>query len=784
MSTKYIDAVLRLKDDFSSTLTKVEGSLKSFKSKAGAMEQSFYNTSKGMQGIGKAMMPVTLAVGAGVAASIKSYSNLETALVKVRKTTDLNNKEFAKFSDDIVKMSRRIPESAENIAKVAEAAGQLGVSKEHLVDFTETMVKMGTATNMSAEDAATAAARFAAITGMSEKDYGRLGSTVVALGNNFATTESEIMEMGLRLAGTAHQIGMTESSTMSLAAAMSSVGIQAEAGGSAMSKIMTKINRSVFDGGKNLQNYASVAGVSADKFASVWRSEPAKALAMVAKGLDDVNRSGGNVDAVLDSLNIKGIREVDTMKRLSGAHELLSRSIKLGARAWKENEALNKEAAAAYKTFEAKVRFLKNALQEVAKAVAVNVLPMLSPLIDKVTELAYNFADAEGDTQRFILKLVGFAAAIGPVALGIGKIIGLANSAVKVGMKLGSAIEGGSTLMGAILTPGVQLALVLAGIALAAGLIIANWDKIGPVIENVKNKFLEFVESSPLLQGFVDMVSSVAERIKGFIEPLKGFFGQLKEHLGGFFSSLGGLFGAAFGVISELVATFATPIVAAFDLILAAIGQIAPFVGQYILYIIDQAKALVDFVTNVLTGNWAGAWNAVKTMFSNTVNLLKGWFDTLKSKLETPIKGAVDMVYDKFKAGVDKVKKWWGEVKAFLRHPIRGTVNIMRNIMGGGDIGRNARGTSNWKGGLTWVGEEGPEIVNLPRGSEVLSNTKSRLAMHEARMSGNPGGDTHIHIPKLADQIVVREDADIDRIGDALYRKLKIAKLNQAKPAF
>lgn len=783
MSTKYIDAVLRLKDDFSSTLTKVEGSLKSFKSKAGAMEQSFYNTSKGMQGIGKAMMPVTLAVGAGVAASIKSYSNLETALVKVRKTTDLNNKEFAKFSDDIVKMSRRIPESAENIAKVAEAAGQLGVSKEHLVDFTETMVKMGTATNMSAEDAATAAARFAAITGMSEKDYGRLGSTVVALGNNFATTESEIMEMGLRLAGTAHQIGMTESSTMSLAAAMSSVGIQAEAGGSAMSKIMTKINRSVFDGGKNLQNYASVAGVSAEKFASVWRSEPAKALAMVAKGLDDVNKSGGNVDAVLDSLNIKGIREVDTMKRLSGAHELLSRSIDLGAEAWKKNEALNKEAAAAYQTFASKVQILKNALVEVGKAVAVNVLPALNPILDKVTDLAHRFADADGGTQKFILKLIGFAAAIGPVALGIGKIIGLCNSVVKVAMRVGAAIEGGSTLIGAILTPGVQLALVLAGIALAAGLIIANWDKIGPAIESVKNKFLEFVESSTLIQSFLGICSQVGERIKSFAEPLKAFFGEVKEHLSGFGSSLSGFIGTVAGIVGEIVSVFAAPLVAAFDLILAAIAQIAPFVGQYIIFIIDQAKALVDFVTNVLTGNWAGAWNAVKTMFSNTVNLLKGWFDTLKSKLETPIKGVVDMIYDKFKAGVDKVKQWWNEIKAFLRHPIRGTVNLVKNITGG-DIGRNARGTSNWKGGPTWVGEEGPEIVNLPRGSEVLSNTKSRLAMQEARMSGNSGGDTHIHIPKLADQIIVREDADIDRIGDALYRKLKIAKLNQARPAY
>ena len=44
---------------------------------------------------------------------------------------------------------------------------------------------------------------------------------------------------------------------------------------------------------------------------------------------------------------------------------------------------------------------------------------------------------------------------------------------------------------------------------------------------------------------------------------------------------------------------------------------------------------------------------------------------------------------------------------------------------GSGSVGKNAAGDNNWRGGLTWVGEEGPELVNLPRGSRILPNKES-----------------------------------------------------------
>ena len=168
--------------------------------------------------------------------------DFESAFAGVRKTVDATEEEFAALSEGIRGMTKEIPASAVEISKVAEAAGQLGIEKEAILGFTRTMIDLGESTNLSADQAATALARLANITQMPQTEFGRLGSTVVALGNNLATTEAEIVEMGLRLAGAGKQVGMTEAEILSLAGALSSVGVEAQAGGSAFSRVMAQCN--------------------------------------------------------------------------------------------------------------------------------------------------------------------------------------------------------------------------------------------------------------------------------------------------------------------------------------------------------------------------------------------------------------------------------------------------------------------------------------------------------------------------------------------------------------
>src|SRR5690606_32494490 len=224
-----------------------------------------------------------------------------------------------------------LPASHEQIAAVAEAAGQLGIAREDVAEFTKTAIALGETTNLSAEEAATAIARLANVMGSAISDVDRYGSTIVDLGNKSATTESEIIEMAQRIAGAGNQIGMAESDVLGLSAALSSVGINAEAGGSSISTAMIKIATAVNDGGDALDGFAEVAGMSSAQFAKLFKEDAAEALTLFVEGLNRMQQSGEDVFAVLRDLGLSEIRTRDAMLRLAGAGDLLRKSLDTGA---------------------------------------------------------------------------------------------------------------------------------------------------------------------------------------------------------------------------------------------------------------------------------------------------------------------------------------------------------------------------------------------------------------------------------------------------------------------
>lgn len=223
-------------------------------------------TKKGLKVVTEAVASTATALGGLGLLAIKQGIAFESAFAGVKKTVDATDKELAEFEQGIRDMAKSMPQSATAIASVAEAAGQLGIKNESLLQFTKTMVMLGDATNMTSDEAATALARFANITGMSQDNFDKLGSTIVALGNNLATTESEIVDMAMRIAGAGHQVGLTEAQIMSFSGALSSVGIEAEAGGTAFSNLISKMSLATQKGGEQLEQFASVAGMSADEF--------------------------------------------------------------------------------------------------------------------------------------------------------------------------------------------------------------------------------------------------------------------------------------------------------------------------------------------------------------------------------------------------------------------------------------------------------------------------------------------------------------------------------------
>ena len=314
-------------------------------SSAQAAMSKFGNVAKkGLKSVAVSAIAVKSAIAGISLFAAKTGLEFESAFAGVKKTVDATDQELQGFRDEIRGMAKDIPQTASSIAGVAEAAGQLGIKNENLIEFTRVMSDLGVATNMSSTEAATSLARLANITQMPQEKFSNLGSTIVALGNNLATTESEITEMGLRLAGAGSQVGMTEAQILGLAGAISSVGIEADAGGSAVSTVMAKMQLAVEKGGESLDQFAEVAGMSASEFQQAFRDDAAQAIVAFVTGLGTMEERGQSAIATLDGMEITEIRQRDALLRLSGAGDVLSESLDIATQAWSDNNALTNEA--------------------------------------------------------------------------------------------------------------------------------------------------------------------------------------------------------------------------------------------------------------------------------------------------------------------------------------------------------------------------------------------------------------------------------------------------------
>lgn len=291
--------------------------------------------------------------------------SFESAFTGVMKTVDETaNISYADLENQIRDMSKNLPSTVEEISAVAEAAGQLGIKTEDVASFSKTMIDLGNSTNIVAEEAASSLAKFANVTKMSSDQYGNLGAAIVDLGNNYATTERDIVNMSTRLAATATTAGINEQGILALSTALSSVGIEAEAGGTAMSTFIKKVQTAVETQSKNLSKYAEIAGMTSEEFSKVFKEDGTQAINAFLTGLGKLDQNGGSALSVLSEMGLKEVRLSNAILALSNAGDLLTRTIETSNTAWEENTALTDEASKRYETTESKMQMLKNAVND------------------------------------------------------------------------------------------------------------------------------------------------------------------------------------------------------------------------------------------------------------------------------------------------------------------------------------------------------------------------------------------------------------------------------------
>lgn len=374
----------------------------------------------GLNTVGNKLIALSAPLVAFSAYAVKSQIDFESAFTGVVKTVDGTEEQLNSLKDSILEMSKRMPESASSIADVAAAAGQLGIQTDKIAAFTEVMVKLGDATNLTSEEGATLLAKFANIVGMSQDDFEKLGSVIVALGNNMATTEKDIVDMAMRIAGAGTQVNMTESQIMSFSAALSSVGLESEAGGTAFSTLISKLSLATETGGKKLEKFAKVAGLSATDFARSFKEDATGAIIKFVEGLGKCEENGQSAIGVLADMGIKEVRMRDALLRASNASDVFTKSLSIGSSAWEENTALTKEADTRYATMQSRIEMCKNKLQAMGITLGEELMPYISDFIDDLEGLINWFSNLDDSTQEFIIKAGLMTMATG----GILKVLG------------------------------------------------------------------------------------------------------------------------------------------------------------------------------------------------------------------------------------------------------------------------------------------------------------------------------------------------------------------------
>lgn len=419
-------------NSYNARLQIVTNQLNSFSAKAIETGEKIEKAGNRIEGAGKKLSAFSVATASAFVASAKSAIDFEDAFTGVEKTVDETaNTSFADLRQGIRDLAKEIPSTTTEISAVAEAAGQLGISADDVLSFTKVMIDLGNSTNLSAEEAASSLAKFANITNMSAKDYDKLGSTIVALGNNFATTEADIVAMSTRLAATGELAGLSQSQILSLATAMSSVGIEAEAGGSAMSKLLKKIQVAVETGSEDLKDYAKVAGMTSKEFKKAFEKDAVGALTAFISGLNDTERNGKSAITILEDMGLKETRLSNTILSLANASGVMTDAVRLGSNAWEDNDALTNEANKRYGTLKSQIQIAINKLKDLTITIGNKLTPVI-PKVTKQIEKFTKWVEKLDDKQvEWILNVGKAVIAIGPLITILGKITKTGGTAIK-----------------------------------------------------------------------------------------------------------------------------------------------------------------------------------------------------------------------------------------------------------------------------------------------------------------------------------------------------------------
>lgn len=733
MSNRIIDATLRFVDKFTAPMDSAIGKIQRQSSemmKAGRQISRFGNN---IENAGKKYTATitTPIVGAGIAA-VSTAANFEKGMSKVQSISGATGDDMDALTKKAQEMGAKTKFSASESADAFSYMAMAGWNAGQMMDGIEGVMYLAGATG---EDLATTSDIVTdALTafGMKAKDTNKFVDILAQTANKSNTNVSMLGESFKYVAPSAGSLGYSASDTATALGLMANNGIKASQAGTSLnswftrmakptkesSKAMEDLGISMTDANGKMKPLRQVMSETRGAFNGLTKSQKAQYAAMLAgkTGMSGLLAIVNSSDKDFNKLS----KSIDNSKGAAKKMYNVANNNLLGS---------------------------LTVLKSTVESIAINFGNKLTPTVKKVTgylqEAANKFNSLSDSQQNTIIKVAGIVAAVGPAMIVIGGLTSKVGGAIRTVGRFGKALSSAGSLMGLITSP-VGIAVITIGALVTAGILLyKNWDKVSAAAKKLGNWINSIFKRCGLDIG--SFAKTAKSKLTEFGSKVKQLWTIVKPVV----SKIGDIFGTVFKV--KLAAIMG-----------AAVGLFSSFVnsiGNVASGVMTALGGIVDFITGVFTGNWKKAWNGVKDIFG-------GIFKSLVSLAKMPLNGVIGLI----NGAIEGVNKIGIEIPDWV--PKLGGKKFKIDIP---QIPMLHKGTSNWMGGPAMIHDKGAEIVDLPQGTRVYPHDKS---LQMARESGSK--NVKVVVEKLCEQIVVRNDSDIDKIADALARKLEAAAVNMA----
>ena len=874
MAGKFVDVTLRLIDKMTGPLNNAGNALANHAKQFNRAGWSIQKAGRSISKVGSSLTKsVTVPIVGAGAAAVKLAAGFEQGMSKVESISGATGGQLDKLSKKAKEMGAKTKFSATEATEAYQYMAMAGWKTKDMLNGIKPVMELAGASGEKLATTSDILTDSLTAFGKSAKDATKFADVMAAVSSNANTNVSMMGESFKYCAPVAGALGYSMEDTSKAIGLMANSGIKASNAGTAlrswMSRMaaptdavqsaMKKLGLSLTDSKGQMKDFDTIMIETKKAFAGLNEEQKSQYASIIAgkTGMSGmlavVNSSDKDFNKLTNAVN-------------------------------KSNKACHDMYITANDNLNGQLTILKSTVESIGISFGEKLTPYVTKTVKLIQNAADKFNSLSGAQQDTIIKIGMTAAAVGPALLVFGSMVTKVGGVVKAFGEVGKVFKRFGSISAIIASPAGIVIGVMAALAVAAFVVIKNWDKIKPVIDKVVKSI------QPAINTFKVMASTISKAFAPVAKIFKRDFGNaISESLGMVSKEVGGSKGAiqsfanfvnsAAKVISSVVVSVAKGIVPVLKSIIPVIAKMIPkavniaiqvvtIISKLVKAFIPIVKACIPPIKQVVIAIGGALAKTIKavmpviqklgdvffsvlkivlksvsrhvTMIGNVIKLLTPVFTTAFSTVGDVISvfadyignmfdsycriigGVIDFVKDVF-AG--NWKKAWEDVKNIFKGVFDGLVNVVKlplNLIisqingaikglnkislpdwvpkiGGKGINiplipKLAKGTDNWKGGIVQVHEKGGEIIDLPNGSRVYPHDES---VKKAYQDGERSRDrfvrkeqpkdikpvtgrtkVEINIPKIADQIIVREDADIDKIVKKLADRLEKVSLN------